>query len=114
MVRIRNTTENEIGRILAGRRRAAGFSQSELAERAGVGRNTITDLETGKNPTLETLVRAAQGLDYEVVITLRPIGVVPEDDIRRQVSAVLRLATDLATRLDRQDRHARRDTHILT
>lgn len=57
-------------------RRARGWSQSDLAERAQVSRNTISNIERGnRNVTVSTLARviAAFGLFLH-------IGVVPVDD----------------------------------
>jgi len=40
-----------------------GFSQEELAFQAGVNKNTIWKIETGKvSPTVETLAKIAQAL----------------------------------------------------
>ena len=42
---------------MAALRKARGFTQSEAAERAGLGRNTLYRAEQGDNPTLQTLIR---------------------------------------------------------
>lgn len=42
---------NEIGRFVRERRKAAGFSQAELGELAGVGRRFVSELEQAK-PTV--------------------------------------------------------------
>ena len=43
-----------------------GFSQEELAFKAGVNKNTIWKIETGKaSPTVETLAKIAQALEIE-------------------------------------------------
>lgn len=46
-----------LGKRLAALRKARGLSQSEAAERSGLGRNTLYRAEQGDNPTLLTLVR---------------------------------------------------------
>lgn len=40
---------SEIGRFVYERRRAAGFSQTELADLAGVGRRLVSELEQAKS-----------------------------------------------------------------
>lgn len=54
-----------VGRRLRELRVAAGLSLSEVARRSGLGKGTLSELETGRrNPTLETLfaVTGALGL----------------------------------------------------
>ncbi|MFH1763950.1 MAG: helix-turn-helix transcriptional regulator [Gemmatimonadota bacterium] len=46
-----------IGQRLEALREARRLTQSEAAERAGLGRNTLYHAEKGGNPTLLTLVR---------------------------------------------------------
>jgi transcriptional regulator with XRE-family HTH domain len=46
-------------------RKKATFSQEELAERAGVGRATISRLERGGNASYETIKRLAEALGTE-------------------------------------------------
>jgi transcriptional regulator with XRE-family HTH domain len=47
---------------LASMRIRAGLSQGELAERAGVGRNTISRLEHGANARFDTIDKLALAL----------------------------------------------------
>lgn len=47
----------EIGSRLKGLRKARGLTQSDAAERAGIGRNTLYRTERGNNPTLHTVIR---------------------------------------------------------
>lgn len=43
-----------------------GFSQEELAFKAGVNKNTIWKIETGKvSPTVETLAKIAEALEVD-------------------------------------------------
>ena len=43
-----------------------GFSQEELAFKAGVNKNTVWKIETGKaSPTVETLAKIAQALEID-------------------------------------------------
>ena len=46
-----------IARELIRRRAAAGWSQSELARRAGVRQETISRIETGKHTVTEAVMR---------------------------------------------------------
>jgi transcriptional regulator with XRE-family HTH domain len=53
-------------------RREKGVSQQEVANRMGVDRAYISDLELGqRNPTIITLWHAAQALDLEVHLLLK-------------------------------------------
>jgi predicted DNA-binding mobile mystery protein A len=72
-------------------REALGMTQTQLAARLGVARQTVDDLEraeAGRRITLESLDRLAQALDCRVVY-----AVVPErgslDDLRRQRALAL-------------------------
>ena len=56
--------KRSFGRRVRTKRRAAGLTQEKLAERAGVHRTFITQIEYGTtSPTLWTIVRLAWGLD---------------------------------------------------
>ena len=50
---------------LARLRQQAALSQAELAEKAGVGRATISRLEQGGNASYETIERLAKALKKE-------------------------------------------------
>ncbi|WP_353940443.1 helix-turn-helix domain-containing protein [Streptomyces sp. HUAS MG91] len=64
---------DEVGRRLKGLRQDAGLSLSELARRSGVGKGTLSELESGRrNPTLETLYALTTVLD-------RPLSAVLDD-----------------------------------
>ncbi|MET9496177.1 XRE family transcriptional regulator [Streptomyces sp. NPDC006552] len=64
---------DEVGRRLKGLRAERGLSLSELARRSGVGKGTLSELESGlRNPTLETL--------YALTTTLgSPLSAVLDD-----------------------------------
>ncbi len=62
------------------------YSQQELSERAGISRSTLSLIERGTSPTLETLIKVLRALDrletlselkYEKVIS--PLKVAEED-----------------------------------
>lgn len=56
-----SSTDREILRSLGDRmralRKARGLSQQEAADRAGLARSTVSEVERGENPTLHTVVR---------------------------------------------------------
>ncbi len=54
----------EVGARLRRLRQDRGLSLSELARRSGVGKGTLSELETGqRNPTLETLYALTTALE---------------------------------------------------
>lgn len=62
----------EIKRLIGSRikqvRRAKGFSQEELSEKAEVSSKYLSSIERGnENPTLDTFIKLAQALDVELV-----------------------------------------------
>ncbi|TLU69993.1 helix-turn-helix domain-containing protein [Enterobacter sp. MF024] len=65
------------------------FTQAELAQRAGVGVNTVSNLEAGRNVGFEVVVRVAMvlGLGHELENLFMP-KLESLDDLRRfEVSA---------------------------
>lgn len=48
---------NELGMRLRAQRLRQNLTVTEVAERAGLNRNTIVNAEAGRNPRLETLVK---------------------------------------------------------
>lgn len=68
-----------IGRAIRDAR--AGRSQKLLAERAGIGQDTWSQVETGKNePKLTTLERMAHALGLTLGALLRRSGAIEPDD----------------------------------
>src|SRR5258707_4260170 len=62
-----------IGEGLRRERRRAGASLADLARRAGIGKSTLSELESGAgNPSLETLWALAVALDIPVARLLEP------------------------------------------
>ena len=59
--------EADLGKRLKRRRVELGWNQSELAERAGLGRRTITSVENGHGCSLSTFIAL-----------LRALGALPE------------------------------------
>ncbi len=56
-----------LGAAVRGRRRELGISQEQLAQRAGMHRTYIADLERhARNPTLRTLAKLAEALEVDL------------------------------------------------
>ncbi len=57
----------EFGLRVRKHRKSLGFSQEELAERSGLHRNYISDVERGRrNLSLDALLRLAKGLGINI------------------------------------------------
>ena len=56
-----------LGRNVRARREAKGWSQEEYADRAGIHRTYVSDIERGRrNPTITVVERLAGPLDVSV------------------------------------------------
>lgn len=68
-------TVREAGPLVRELREEKGLTQAELAQRAGVSRTFLIDLEAGK-PTVETwkFMDVFQALGYEIAIRNRETG----------------------------------------
>lgn len=65
----------QLGAAIRTRRQALDLSQEEFAEKVDCHRNFIGRLERGEqNPTVETLVRLADGLRCKVVDIIKDSG----------------------------------------
>lgn len=53
----------EIGTRLKSKRLRKNLSQQEMAERTGLSRNTISDMEGGGSTTLQNFIRTLRALD---------------------------------------------------
>ena len=72
------TQSSQVGRIIAGRRKAAKISQRSLAAKLTISQNRLSELE--ENPgklTLDRLLAIANLLGLELIIT----GKTPADDL---------------------------------
>jgi len=59
-----------LANVIKAHRKAAGLSQLQLAEMAGVGKTVVFDLEKGKETIqLDTLRKILQVLNIKVVLT---------------------------------------------
>jgi transcriptional regulator with XRE-family HTH domain len=62
------------GRIISDLRKSARLSQEELAERAGVHRTYVSQLERGlKSPTLDTILKLSNGLGTRPSTVMRKL-----------------------------------------
>ena len=65
----------EIGRVVATMRQRAKLTQTQLAERLGVGQSMVARLESknpDRMPTFATVARVADVCGYEMEVILRP------------------------------------------
>jgi transcriptional regulator with XRE-family HTH domain len=58
--------DQEVGNVLRRLRHRAGMTQQELGERAGLGRATVSEIESGKHLGLASVAKFAFVLGYEV------------------------------------------------
>lgn len=63
---------DKIGKLFGQRRVELGMTQAEVGERIGVGRATISKIESGKGLTFDTINRMANALDADVTVALTP------------------------------------------
>ena len=107
----------DVGRRLRALRTERGLSLSELARRAGLGKGTLSELETGRrNPTLDTLFAVTSALRLPLSAALPDGPAAPPDATGDAVDAwlvetrpgadVYRLAVRPG-RVQRSDPHAR-------
>lgn len=62
----------EIGQQIKERRHTLGITQPDLAEMAGISKNTLYKIETGQaNPTLKVLNKIADILGMEITLTIK-------------------------------------------
>jgi HTH-type transcriptional regulator / antitoxin HipB len=67
MVQIALRTPTDIGALIKDRRRALGIDQAELAERIGVGRLWVNQVERGKpGASLGLVLRALAAVDVDI------------------------------------------------
>jgi transcriptional regulator with XRE-family HTH domain len=60
------------GKTIAGLRQSAGFSQEELADRAGIHRTYVSQIERGlKSPTIVMLTKLATALNVAPSAVMR-------------------------------------------
>ncbi|MFT7773266.1 helix-turn-helix transcriptional regulator [Roseateles sp.] len=68
---------------LAAMRKALDLTQGQLAERAGVSRETVSKVETGAvDPQLSTLIELARAMDLEFMVVPRALRIELEAFVR--------------------------------
>ena len=79
MTQFKARKARDLAAALAAARRSRGWSQSELADRIGVGRDYVGDLESGRfGMQLNRLMRLFGELGIDVVLTLPQAAEEPE------------------------------------
>ena len=64
---VKNNTKPDLGKIIRTTRKLAGLSQIELAERAGVGKTLVFNLEKGStNVALENVLKVLKILNIKL------------------------------------------------
>lgn len=105
----------QIAAALKRERLRAGLSLSEVARRAGIGKSTLSGLETGSgNPSLETMWALAAALDIPLARLLDP----PPHEVALQhvgdmPSLPSTTANYVATLLSPSPTNARRDVYFI-
>ncbi len=82
----------KIGMLFGQRRAELGMTQADVGERIGVGRATISKIESGKGLTFDTINRMANALEAEVTVTLTPKVSHGKEVIEYMVTAISEFA----------------------
>ena len=83
---------DKIGKLFGQRRVELGLTQAQVGDRIGVGRATISKIESGKGLTFDTINRVADALDTEVTVTLTPKTTHNKEVIEYIVAAISEFA----------------------
>lgn len=83
---------DNIGKLFGQRRIELGMTQAEVGERMGVGRATISKIESGKGLTFDTINRMANALDADVNVALTPKAMHGKEVIEYIVTAISEFA----------------------
>lgn len=68
-------TPKQIGNIIARARKSLNWTQTDLAERAGLRQGTISGIETGDKPAkMDSILAVLAALDLEFTIAPRSKG----------------------------------------
>jgi DNA-binding transcriptional regulator YiaG len=76
----------ELARQLAERRRNAGLTQSQLAQRMGTSQGQVTRFESGADTRLSTVARYAAAVGMKVEWTLAPLATTPRRKAPKRTS----------------------------
>lgn len=75
MVQIALRTPADVGALIKDRRRALGLDQAELAERIGVGRLWVNQMERGKpGASMRLVLRALQAVEVDIKAFVDEVG----------------------------------------
>ncbi|MCC8106155.1 MAG: helix-turn-helix domain-containing protein [Clostridiales bacterium] len=92
----------EFGKRVRDSRIAAGYSQSELAERAGVAMNTLVRLEKGENTAFENVLNVLRALgnlsNVELLISEQTLRATDIADGRKKPQRVSRTRKNASTK----------------
>lgn len=83
---------DKIGKLFGQRRVELGLTQAQVGDRIGVGRATISKIESGKGLTFDTINRVADALDTEVTVNLTPKTIHSKEMIEYIVIAISEFA----------------------
>lgn len=83
---------DKIGKLFGQRRIDLGLTQAEVGERIGVGRATISKIESGKGLTFDTINRVANALESDVMVNLNPKVIQGKEVIEYIVTAISEFA----------------------
>lgn len=73
---------DELGHKLAERRKALGFTKSQLADRAGKVREVVYRLEAGDDSTVSSLLAVLGALG--LALRLEPVGLPTAEEVARR------------------------------
>lgn len=91
MLHFRIQTTADISDVLRAQRNERSLSQSELAGRAGIGRQQISDIESGKSGMrVSSLLRLLDALDLDLHVVERT----PTEDAHLNLDELLGLDDD--------------------
>jgi transcriptional regulator with XRE-family HTH domain len=76
----------ELARQLAERRRSAGLTQSQLAQRMGTSQGQVTRFESGADTRLSTVARYAAAVGMKIEWTLAPLAPTPRRKVPKRTS----------------------------
>lgn len=76
----------ELARQLAERRRTAGLTQAQIAQRMGTSQGQVTRFESGADTRLSTVARYAAAVGMKVEWTLAPLAESPSRGARQRAS----------------------------
>lgn len=87
------SSRRELAEVVRSARADLGLTQQELADRVGVGRLLIVQIESGKaNPTLDNMLSLAGALNLDLAVGPRNAQPAHSDHIAQIEEAMARIA----------------------